>query len=286
MKIPYTMTMALCASFLVSSCANMPNNMVNIDVQKLIQSAQSVKEATVDMTEEQEINVGQGIANNLLGLAPLLPDRKIQLYVNQVGRWVSLQTERPDLPWTFAVIDSPEINAFATPGGYIVITKGFLMRMRSEAELAGVLAHEIAHVLSKHHLKAIKKAAGMNVAQTLVGMGLDAKGANPALAKLSLAGTELYTRGLDKEDELEADRMGVVLAARSGYDPYGLPAALQTLQAINSQTSGLSLMLKTHPTLSHRLEALNQVMGSSLEPFENQAHLANRFNSIINTKRN
>ncbi len=263
------------------ACGSMPVNLAQLDINKVVQTAQSAKEATFDLSEEQEIVLGQGIVSSLLGIAPLLPNQKVQQYVNNVGRWLTLQTERPDLPWAFAVIDDNDINAFATPGGYIVITKGLLMRMKSEAELAGVLGHEISHVLKKHHLQAIKKAAGMSVAKDILSMGMEAKGTNPAMVKLASAGTELYTRGLDKEDEFEADRMGIVIAARSGYDPYGLPAVLQTLQTINPQDAGLALMFKTHPTLSDRLGLLNNIMGSGFERFENQATLTARFATAL-----
>lgn len=281
MSIKYSHSVTLVTTLLLAACGSVPLNLNKLDINKAVQTVQSAKEATYDLSEEQEIVLGQGIVSSLLGIAPLLANQKVQQYVNNVGRWLTLQTERPDLPWAFAVIDDNDINAFATPGGYIVITKGLLMRMKSEAELAGVLGHEISHVLKKHHLQAIKKAAGMSVAKDILSMGLEAKGSNPAMVKLASAGTELYTRGLDKEDEFEADRMGVVIAARSGYDPYGLPAVLQTLQTINPQDAGLALMFKTHPTLSDRLGLLNNVMGSGFERFENQANLATRFNAAL-----
>jgi predicted Zn-dependent protease len=269
------MTLALAA------CGSVPLNLNNLDISKAVQTVQSAREATFELSEEQEIVLGQGIVSSLLGMAPLLQNQQVQQYVNSVGRWLTLQTERPDLPWTFAVLDDNDINAFATPGGYIVITKGLLMRMKNEAELAGVLAHEISHVLKKHHLQAVKKAAGMSVAKDILSMGIEARGSNPAMIKLASAGTELYTRGLDKDDEYEADRMGVVIAARSGYDPYGLPAVLQSLQSINPQDAGLALMFKTHPTLSDRLGLLNNIMESGFERFENQPSLALRFNASL-----
>ena len=281
MSIKYSHSATLVTTLLLAACGSVPLSLNNLDISKAVQTVQSAKEATYDLSEEQEIVLGQGIVSSLLGIAPLLANQKVQQYVNNVGRWLTLQTERPDLPWAFAVIDDNDINAFATPGGYIVITKGLLMRMKSEAELAGVLGHEISHVLKKHHLQAIKKAAGMSVAKDILSMGLEAKGSNPAMLKLASAGTELYTRGLDKEDEFEADRMGIVIAARSGYDPYGLPAVLQTLQTINPQDAGLALMFKTHPTLSDRLGLLNNIMGSGFERFENQASLATRFNAAL-----
>ncbi len=253
----------------------------NINLGDALKTVQKVQQATTDISEPQEIELGDGIASNFLGAAPLLQDQRIQKYVNNVGRWLTLQTERPDLPWQFAVLDDNDINAFAVPGGHIFITKGLLARMKSEAELAGVLAHEISHVLMKHHLQAIKKGARTELMAEFGGQALQQKGSNPALAKLVSAGTEVYTRGLDKNDEFEADRMGVVIAARGGYDPYGLPAVLQTLQGINPQDSGLALMFKTHPALADRLDLLDKLMSGAFDSFETQPNLAPRFMAVM-----
>jgi len=187
-----------------------------------------------------------------------------------------VQTERPDLPWQFGVLDSPNVNAFAVPGGTIFITRGLLERMRSEAELAGVLGHEIVHVLRKHHLKAIQKGAQSALAGDALGHALRDR-AGPARDKLIAFGTEMYSRGLDKSDELEADRLGVVIAARGGYDAYGLPSVLQTLQAMNAQDSALALMFKTHPAPAERLDSLSEKMQPVLDAYSGQPQLAERF---------
>jgi predicted Zn-dependent protease len=200
----------------------------------------------------------------------------VQRYVNNVGRWLASQTERPDLPWRFGVLEAPQLNAFATPGGHVFITRGLLERMRSEAELAGVLAHEIAHVLRKHHLKAIQKGAQMELAGAAVSTLARQDRNTASREKLLAAGSELFSRGLDKSDELDADRLGVVIAARGGYDAYGLPSVLQTLQAMNPEDSGLALMFKTHPTPAERLAALEK-MQSTLDAYARQPQLADRF---------
>lgn len=249
----------------------------SIDWQKAVETVQKVQKANTDISEPQEIALGEGIASNLLGAAPLLDNPAAQQYVNRVGRWLALQTERPDLPWQFGVLDDNDVNAFAAPGGYVFITKGLLAQMNSEAELAGVLAHEISHVLRKHHLQAIKKGARTELLSELANEALKGNGANPALNKLVSAGTEVYARGLDKSDEFEADRMGVVIAARGGYDPYGLPAVLQTLQSINPSDSSVALMFKTHPALADRLSLLDKEMTGQFGKFDNQPDLAPRF---------
>ena len=254
-----------------------------LNLDKALDAAKKVRQATSEISEPQEIALGEGIASNLLGAAPLLKNQRVQEYVNKVGRWLSLHTERPDLPWHFAVLEDNDINAFAAPGGYIFVTNGLFRRMKSEAELAGVLAHEMSHVLKKHHLQAIKKSARTELISDFAEEAMDQKDANPALKKLVSAGTEVYARGLDKDDEFEADRMGVVIAARGGYDPYGLPAVLQTLQGLNAKDSTLALMFKTHPALDDRLGLLDKLMSGSFDRFESQPDLAPRFMKVVDS---
>ncbi|MDP1704497.1 MAG: M48 family metalloprotease, partial [Sulfurimicrobium sp.] len=222
----------------------------NFNLNDLGKIANIAKKSTElkEVDENGEIAIGEGVASNLLGAAPLVRNDGLQRYVNQVGRWLALQTERPDLAWHFGVIDSMNVNAFAAPGGYIFLTHGLVMKMRNEAELAGVLAHEISHVLRRHHLNAIQKNAQMGILGDVLNVAAERNRNSEALKKVVSTGTELYARGLDKDDEFEADRMGIVIATRAGYDPYGLPAVLQTLDHMNPQDGSLALMFKTHPS--------------------------------------
>ena len=108
----------------------------DFNFQKAIDFAQKAQQATKSIEEPEEIEIGHGIAAKLLGASSLLADSKVQQYVNQVGRWLSLQTERPDLPWQFGVLASTDINAFATPGGTIFITNGLLQKLNNESEFS------------------------------------------------------------------------------------------------------------------------------------------------------
>ncbi len=267
--------------FSISLLFSFPAHAFDFDFQKAISIAKKAQQATKTIDEPEEIQIGHGIAANLLGASALLPDNKVQQYVNQVGRWLSLQTERPDLPWQFGVLESTDINAFATPGGTIFITNGLLQRLNNESELAGVLAHEMVHVLRKHHLAALQKGARMDIASDLAGEALKDK-ANPAvLDKAIKAGTEVYARGLDKNDEFEADRMGIVIATRAGYDPYGLPAVLQMLDSSNAQDSSLALMFKTHPAPHDRLSLLDKLMGDRFDAYTAPLQTDQRFLSAV-----
>jgi predicted Zn-dependent protease len=210
--------------------------------------------------EDEEISVGRQLAATLLGAKPLANDPALQRYVNTLGRWLALQTERPDLPWTFGVLDDPGFNAFAAPGGYVFVTRGLVARMRNEAELAGVLAHEIGHVLKKHHLRAVRKNAGLAFAGDLVGTLTNDRGNSQAKAAILDLSKKLYAKGLDKGDEFEADRLGVVIAARAGFDAYGLPSVLQMLEAQSASDNNFSLLFKTHPSPGSRIEMLDKLM--------------------------
>ena len=247
----------------------------NLNLNRLLDAAKNVGRASTEIDEKQEIEIGREIASTLLGAAPLVQNDAMQRYVNQVGRWLALQSERPDLPWQFGVLDAPQVNAFAAPGGFVFITRGLLERMKNEAELAGVLAHEIVHVLRKHHLKAIQKNAQANLAADALSAAM--RDTNSAVRqKLVGFGTEMFARGLDKSDELEADRLGIVIAARAGYDAYGLPSVLQVLQAMNPEDSGLALMFKTHPAPAERLGAV-ETLQPVLDAYSAQPQLEERF---------
>jgi predicted Zn-dependent protease len=212
--------------------------------------------------EPEEIQIGQDFAATLLGAKPMMADEHMQHYVNAIGHWLALQTERPDLPWTFAVLDDPGFNAFATPGGYIFVSRGLVQRMHNESELAGVLAHEIGHVLRKHHLKSVQQNAGVDLLGDFAnsrGHGSEVKSTVVNFVK------DLYAKGLDKSDEFEADRIGVVIAARAGYDPFGLPAVLQILQEQSASDNNFALLLKTHPPPAERLDRLDKLMTNQFD---------------------
>jgi predicted Zn-dependent protease len=273
----------LLAGLALAAPAHAQFRLPNLDINRMVDTVKNVGKAVKEIEEPEEIGIGRDVASRLLGAAPLVADARMQRYVNNVGRWLAAQTERADLPWQFGVLDSPNVNAFAVPGGTIFITRGLLDRMRNEAELAGVLGHEIAHVLRKHHLKAIQKGAQSALAGDAMSAALKDR-AGAARDKLIAFGTEMYSRGLDKSDELEADRLGVVIAARAGYDAYGLPSVLQTLQAMNAQDSALALMFKTHPAPGERLDTLGEKMQPVLDAYSRQPQLGERFVQQIKTQ--
>lgn len=219
-----------------------------------------------NIDEPREHEIGRHLAAILLGAKPLVNDLGLQHYVGRMGRWISLQSTRPRLAWTFGVLDDPGYNAFAAPGGFVFVTRGLVERMRDESELAAVLAHEVAHVVQKHHLKALRANAQAGLLTQLLATQIPAdRDAQGLQHQLLAMGREVYARGLDHSDELEADRMGVSLATASGFDPYGLAQVLHQLSAMSADNPSFSLILGTHPAPAFRLAQLEQSMGNRWE---------------------
>jgi len=231
-------------------------------VQKNPGAAANVLSGIIGTSQEEEVAIGRQIAGNLLGASPLVNDKLLQKYVNNVGRWVASQSERPDLPWHFGVIESKDINAFAAPGGYVFVTRGLYLQLQNEAALAGVLAHEIGHVIRKHHLKILQQSS-------LVALGGEALarqvGNNEKIQQLIGSGAEVMARSLDKNAEFEADSIAVVLSARAGYDPFSFPEVLQGIGHIAKDDNSVELLFKTHPHPDERLDKLDVAMSDSFD---------------------
>ncbi len=198
------------------------------------------------MTEAQETDLGRQMAALLLQGKPLDPTPELQRYVNLLGRWLSLQSSRPNLPWIFVVVDESDFNAYSAPGGHVFVTRGLVDRCTDEAELAGILAHEIAHVAHRHHLHAMRTALRMGTPAGL-----------PALVR------QVHTLGVGAEAEHAADREAIVLAARAGLDPYGLVSALVQVNALGDSDLQFA---DAHPQSRVRLDHLEQAIGRRFDP--------------------
>ncbi len=219
-----------------------------------------------EINQEQEVVLGEQMTSIILGASTLHPDKNLQTYVNRVGQWVAMQSERTSLHFYFAVVDTQAINAFAMPGGYIIVTSGLIDLLDNEAELAAVLAHEIAHVNFKHHVKAIEKAQSATLLTDLALFAGDVYQAkegssdyyqNRAIAEsLFNTTTTLYSKGLERDDEFHADSSAVTLLARSGYDPYAMAQVLQKLSVLNADDSNLQLLFNSHPHPTDRLSSI------------------------------
>jgi beta-barrel assembly-enhancing protease len=233
-----------------------PASAASIDLGRIFDIGKDVATAATGLSEDEEITVGREIAGRTLGAAPLVNDPELQAYVNQVGRWVAAQAERPDLPWHFGVIDSPAINAFAAPGGYVLVTRGLYEILDDEAQLAGVLGHEIGHILRRHHITVMQQSAAVSAGAKIAQSGDRSYLVNNLIG----TGAEVFARGLDKDAEFEADRVGIVLAARAGYNPYALIEVLHKLAARGAEDQALALLFETHPAPGERLTRLGDAL--------------------------
>jgi predicted Zn-dependent protease len=259
-------------------------------INKAVDTTKKLQEANRDFTAEEEVELGNGITASFLGATRLHPDQNLQRYVNRVGKWVAMHSDRAGLPWNFGVLDTDSINAFAMPGGSVLVSHGLVKRLQSESELAAVLAHEIAHVVKKHQLAAIqssmnsdvlagfgKEAAGRAVARRGDITGLGGKAAN---AGVDAVKNGVFLRPLDRGMEYDADRMAVLLATRSGYDPYGLVGVMQMLASQKGDGSGLSVF-DTHPSPTDRLGELESFVPARLDRYASQPQNAARFKQAV-----
>jgi predicted Zn-dependent protease len=194
-------------------------------IMKKAQQAQERKQQFDDLniTEDEEKQIGADVSAKVRQRFGVVQDPAVHKYVTLVGTVLAQQSERPKLPWTFIVLDTDGVNAFAAPGGYVHVTRGALALIKSEAELAGVLAHEITHVAHKHTVNAIRKNKAVQL------------GANEALANRSQMLNKLVDKAydmvlenaFDRGDELDADASGVALARKAGYAPAALASGIE-----------------------------------------------------------
>jgi predicted Zn-dependent protease len=216
-----------------------------------VNPATGKKEFTL-VTPTQEAALGREGYAAATGEYGIYDDPAVAAYVDSVGRRVAHASEQPDLPWRFTVLDDAVVNAFAMPGGYIYVTRGLLAYMQSEAQLAGVLGHEIGHVTARHSAKQITQ-------QELSGLGLGlAAAVSPTFRRYSSTAEQalgLLFLKYSRDDETQADELGVRYAALAGYDPRDIPGTYHTLKRI-ADAAGQSLpgYLSTHPDPGQREE--------------------------------
>ena len=199
------------------------------------------------MSEAQEISAGQEADAQVKKEMGLYSDGNLQEYVSNIGLKLAHLSERPNLPWHYAVVDVPAINAFALPGGYIYITRGILPFLNDEAQLAGVLGHETGHVTARHAAQQYTRAVGGTIG--LVALGVFVPGARP-FGQLAEQGLGVLFLKYGRGDELQADQLGARYAARGNWDPAGVPDMLMTLGRLDEasgQRRGVPNWLETHP---------------------------------------
>jgi predicted Zn-dependent protease len=207
------------------------------------------------VSEDQEIAMGRQADTAVIATIGLYPDAAWQSYIQQFGARLAATSERPNLPWTFRVVDDPAVNAFALPGGFVYVTRGLLAHLTNEAELASVVGHEIGHVTARHTAAEMSK-------QELIGLGL-AAGSMVSSQVAKYAGTANQALGIlylkfSRDDESQADQLGLRYMTRANFDPRQMPEVFRMLDRLDAAGGGgrLPTWLETHPSPANRVAAI------------------------------
>ncbi|OGW15139.1 MAG: hypothetical protein A2035_05370 [Nitrospirae bacterium GWA2_42_11] len=233
---------------------------------------------TEDDDIRAEIVFGRELAARIIGKYGIYKNNDITQYVNMLGKGLSQYTNRPELEFRFAVLDTDSINAFAAPGGYIFITKGALKAIEDEAELAGVLAHEIAHVSERHIVKELDikgkdESTVANIGRIIGGNTEFLRGVFTQM--VDEAADILFEKGFKKQDEIDADRIATLIITTAGYDPSALSRYLKKISSDEKEGKTIG---STHPLFSERIEKIdtllvdNNLVGKKYEIVKERFH--------------
>ena len=262
---------------ILASCASLSATLDNLkdgfdvsdidtqDVENIKETAQEVKKSFQDITPEQEYYIGRAVGAVILDQYEPYDVDRVNDYLNLLGQTLAMASDRPELfsGYHFLVLDSGEINAFATPSGLIFVTRGMLRLTRNEGMVAAVLAHEIGHVVNKHGLKAIKQSRitsalgkiAVTAGETLGGQELASLTMDFKDSIGDITGT-LITSGYSRVNEYDADRQAVKILSRLGYDPGGLIDLLEEMD--KKLVPGGQDFAKTHPEPQKRINAVSR----------------------------
>jgi predicted Zn-dependent protease len=212
------------------------------------------------MSEAQEIQIGSHTHPEVLATYGAYDDPQWQTYIQQLGEKMAATSERPELDWTFTVLDDPVVNAMALPGGFIYVNRGILAHFNSEAELASVLGHEIGHVTARHSVEQMSRA---QLAQLGLGVAAVASEDFRRYAGLAGQGVNLLFLKFGRDGENQSDTLGLRYMTRAGYDPYEMPKVFGTLDRVSQSQSlrATPQWLSTHPDPGNRVERMNAAIG-------------------------
>jgi predicted Zn-dependent protease len=212
------------------------------------------------VSESREVEIGRENDAAVVAQMGLVDDTALQRYVADIGLRLARASERPNLPWTFRVVDDPVVNAFALPGGYIYVSRGILAHFNSEAELAGVLGHEIGHVTARHSVEQISRA---QLAQLGVGVAAIAAPRLGSALDIATQGLGLLFLKFSRDDESEADALGLRYLRRGGYDPRELPHVFEMLGRVSATSGGrIPTWQSTHPDPEDRQARLGRAVAA------------------------
>src|SRR5437867_9014832 len=222
------------------------------------------------ISESQEIAMGRDYDKQVAASIGLYSDSGLQRYLQQFGARLAASSERPNLPWSFRVVDDPVVNAFALPGGYIYVTRGILAHLNSEAELAGVVGHEIGHVTARHSVSQLSK---QQLAQIGLAVGTIASPDFERFAGLASAGLGVLFLKYSRDAERQADDLGLRYMRRVNYDPREMPHVFEMLTRVSQAEGGgrVPEWLATHPDPENRRGRIEQEIAALPQTFSGVA---------------
>jgi predicted Zn-dependent protease len=215
------------------------------------------------VSTQQEVEMGQSYSQQINQQLPIVQDPELNRYVNVLGDSIARLTSRTDIPdWHFYIVDSKEVNAFAVPGGFVYVNRGLIERTQRMDQLAGVLGHEIGHVVRRHSIKQMQQQQGANFGITLACVLTSVCSSQAAGAAIQVGGSALFAK-FSRGDEAEADAEGVANTVRAGINPNGIPEMFQILiDERNTNPSAVQNWFATHPLEEDRIAATRQLIAT------------------------
>lgn len=282
-KLPaiFTLSTLIATSFFQTSYAESKNNYIEKQIEHRERLNSSSAEPAYSRDDiEAEIIFGKDLASKIAGKFKIIKDDNLNKYVNKVGQLVARSSVRSELSYRFMVIQSDDINAFAVPGGYVFITTGALNQVKDESELAGILAHEIAHIEKRHYVKQVGIRSNKASPEQGFTAILTGGGASSVQAFQEAIGETLeilFNKGLQShKDEFEADATGIWLATNTGYDPTALSRYFKRIAKLDGQVKTLKA---THPSLEIRANKMDKLLKQHQLDKLQQPTLEERFNA-------
>ena len=273
MKVP-SVTVWLTLGVLAGSAA--PSAQIG-QVLGGLQKAKEVKDAidSLVFTDAEEQQLGEEISQKLREKYGVVQDKAVHKYITLLGTTLAQASSRPNIKWTFIVLDTDGVNAFAAPGGFVHVTRGALALAQNEAETAAVLGHEITHITAKHTIRAIQKNKAVQVGASAARSAI--------LNAVASKGYEmLLENDYNRDDETEADRVGTTLANSLGYAPNGIATFLTRLADRNKDLKEKSGLFASHPQTKDRIDAVNKLIAS--QKLTGKATVDARFHAAIGYK--
>ena len=267
---------------LTVSCILFPGTLIAAESETQFRQRLSTGNEEFASDIAEEVRFGREVAARVIARYGLYENPALMKYVNLVGHVLSQTTNRPELEFHFAVLNTDEINAYAAPGGYVFVTRGAIAKMQDEAELAGVLAHELGHVVEKHVVKELKiKGADESAAAGLAALiGGSSQSARTAFAQaVDRAMDMLFKDGYKREDETQADRDAVLFCALSGYDSAGLANYFERLNAVKGKNT--EVLDKTHPSYVDRIAWIKKTIAQEGIDAGNYKNYKERFAETV-----